>query len=156
MTIIRNGLSIFNTYRQNVVIYHICKTKIQSNMNQKEKQLSGNQESWIFSDTAIFDSSFIIKELLLWVLCSGIQRHLSKPQKRQSEWELEELNIFTATTALSDTHIVNEYIFTCNHLIMARGMIICLHNLVCVRTDYIQKISIGWLYFQKLNYIKLV
>lgn len=83
----------------------------------KRKSIKKSRKSDIFWHCHLY-FSFIIKELLLRVLCSGIQRHLSKPQSDNQDKNWKKRNNrenFTVTTALSYTHGVNEFMFTCNH-----------------------------------------
>lgn len=70
-------------YFQYVCITFVKRQYYTEQNESKRKSIKKSRKSDIFWHCHLY-FSFIIKELLLRVLCSGIQRHLSKPQKRQS------------------------------------------------------------------------
>lgn len=86
-------------------------------MNQKENQ-SRDQESRIFSDTAIFVSHLSSKNYCSGSFAPEFKDILANPKSDNQDKNWKKRNNrenFTVTTALSYTYGVNEFIFTCNH-----------------------------------------
>lgn len=135
------------------------KRQYYSKMNQKENQ-SRNQESRIFSDTAIFVSHLSSKNYCSGSFAPEFKDILANPKSDNQDKNWKKRNNrenFTVTTVLSYTYGVNEFIFTCNHYKwFYLSMTICQRNPVCcvIGPTRLSKISIERLFFKA--HIKLV